>query len=70
MSLTLRAASCAAALGLLGLGACTVNNPPPASPTPVVVQQSPATLPGATVVQPGVTTYAPPGSVVVPPTRY
>lgn len=66
MSLPLRVASCAAALGLLGLGACTVNNPPPA--TPVVVQQ-PAAMPGATVVQPGVTTYAPPGSVVVPP-RY
>ena len=37
MSLPIRAASCVAALGLLGLSACTVNNPPPPA-TPVVVQ--------------------------------
>ncbi|GGJ23165.1 hypothetical protein [Neoroseomonas lacus] len=66
MTISLRAASCLAALGLLGLGACTVNNPPAA--TPVVVQQ-PVAQPG-TVIQPGTTTYVPPGSVVVPPARY
>ncbi len=69
MNISVRAASCVAALGLLGLGACTVNNPP-ASATPVVVQQAPMAQPGATVIQPGSTTYVAPGSVVVPTARY
>lgn len=63
MSLPIRAASCVVALGLLGLSACTVNNPPPPA-TPVVVQEAPR---GATVVPPGGVAVVPPGSVVVPP---
>ncbi|NMJ40368.1 hypothetical protein GWK16_03890 [Roseomonas sp. JC162] len=60
----LRGASCAAALSLLGLAACTVNNPPP--PAPVVVQEP---MRSPTVVQPGTTAIVPPGSVIVPPSR-
>ena len=41
-----------AVLTLLGLAACTVNNPPPpAQPTPVIVQPT-TPAPGAVVVQP------------------
>ncbi len=51
MSLPIRLIAAAAAG--LSLGACTVNNPPPAStaPAPVVVQPTPPSS-GTVVVQP------------------
>jgi len=55
------------AVGSLLLAACTVNNPPPASPV-IVQEPARAVPPGSTIVPPGAT-VAPPGSVVVPP-RY
>jgi len=56
----------AAVLTLLGLAACTVNNPPaPAQPAQIVMQPA-APMPAPIVVQPAL----PPGSVVVQPRSY
>ena len=55
----------AAILTLLGLAACTVNNPPaPAQPAPIVMQPA---APNTVLVQPST---LPPGSVVVQPRSY